>query len=330
MSYIPHTDVERQQMLTAIGVPTIEDLFEAIPSKYRFPKLDLPAPMSEMEVIAELQALAEANDHAQDFALFRGAGAYHHYIPAAVNHIILRGEFLTAYTPYQPEVSQGTLQAIFEYQTHDHAAYRDGRRKCQPLRRRDQPGRVGDGGAGSGAAQTQQSDPQPVHSPTVPRSHAHLSPGQRHSVRRRRKSQQYRRSGRSAGRSNGDAGGRVPEFPRPDRGFQGAGQQGSRGGRAAGVRRQPDGAGAVQKPRRTGRGHRGGRRPTAGRAVELRRPVSRLFCHQAGANSPDRRADRRRNGRSEWQTGLRDDAAPARTGHPARKSDQQHLHQSPA
>ena len=117
MSYIPHTDVERQQMLTAIGVPTIEDLFEAIPSKFRFPKLDLPAPMSEMEVIAELQALAEANDHAQDFALFRGAGAYHHYIPAAVNHIILRGEFLTAYTPYQPEVSQGTLQAIFEYQT---------------------------------------------------------------------------------------------------------------------------------------------------------------------------------------------------------------------
>ncbi len=117
MSYIPHTDLERQQMLAAIGVPTIEDLFEAVPSKYRFPYLDLPAPLSEMEVIGELRALSEANDHAQDFALFRGAGAYHHYTPAAVNHIILRGEFLTAYTPYQPEVSQGTLQAIFEYQT---------------------------------------------------------------------------------------------------------------------------------------------------------------------------------------------------------------------
>jgi glycine dehydrogenase subunit 1 len=73
--------------------------------------------MSEMDVIAELQSLAEANEHAGDYALFRGAGAYHHYIPSAVNHMLLRGEFYTAYTPYQPEVSQGTLQAIFEYQS---------------------------------------------------------------------------------------------------------------------------------------------------------------------------------------------------------------------
>ncbi len=117
MSYIPHTDVERQQMLSAIGVPTIEDLFEAVPAAYRFPKLDLPPALSEMEVLADLQSLAEANDSAYDFSLFRGAGAYHHYTPAAVNHMLLRGEFYTAYTPYQPEVSQGTLQAIFEYQT---------------------------------------------------------------------------------------------------------------------------------------------------------------------------------------------------------------------
>lgn len=117
MSYIPHTDAERQQMLSAIGVTTIEDLFGAVPSSHRFPKLDLPAPMSEMEVVAELQALAEANEHAGDFAIFRGAGAYHHFVPAAVNHILLRSEFYTAYTPYQPEVSQGTLQAIFEYQS---------------------------------------------------------------------------------------------------------------------------------------------------------------------------------------------------------------------
>jgi glycine dehydrogenase subunit 1 len=117
MSYIPHTDLERQQMLSAIGVTTIEDLFEAVPSTHRFPKLDLPKPMSEMEVLAELQGLAEANEHGGDFALFRGAGAYHHFVPSAVNHILLRGEFYTAYTPYQPEVSQGTLQAIFEYQS---------------------------------------------------------------------------------------------------------------------------------------------------------------------------------------------------------------------
>jgi glycine dehydrogenase subunit 1 len=117
MSYIPHTDAERQQMLSAIGVTTIEDLFEAVPAAHRFPRLDLPGPMSEMEVMAEMQALAEANEHAGDFALFRGAGAYHHFIPSAVNHILLRGEFYTAYTPYQPEMSQGTLQATYEYQS---------------------------------------------------------------------------------------------------------------------------------------------------------------------------------------------------------------------
>jgi glycine cleavage system P protein (glycine dehydrogenase) subunit 1 len=117
MSYIPHTDVERQQMLAAIGVTIIEDLFEAVPAAHRFPRLDLPGAMSEMEVYNELLALSEANDHAQDFALFRGAGAYYHYIPSVVNHMLLRGEFYTAYTPYQPEVSQGTLQAIYEYQS---------------------------------------------------------------------------------------------------------------------------------------------------------------------------------------------------------------------
>jgi len=115
--YIPHTEVERQQMLSAIGVTTIEDLFEAVPASHRFPKLNLPKPMSELEVAQEMQALADTNEHANDFALFRGAGAYHHFIPSVVNHTLLRGEFLTAYTPYQPEVSQGTLQAIYEYQS---------------------------------------------------------------------------------------------------------------------------------------------------------------------------------------------------------------------
>ncbi|MDX2163225.1 MAG: aminomethyl-transferring glycine dehydrogenase subunit GcvPA [bacterium] len=117
MSYIPHTDAERQQMLAAIGVPTIEDLFQAVPAAHRFPTLDLPPAMSEMDVIAEMQALADANEHAGDYSLFRGAGAYHHFVPSVVNHMLLRGEFYTAYTPYQPEMSQGTLQAIFEYQS---------------------------------------------------------------------------------------------------------------------------------------------------------------------------------------------------------------------
>nr|MBA3872123.1 glycine dehydrogenase [Anaerolineae bacterium] len=88
MSYTPHTDLERQQMLATIGVTTIEDLFEAVPSSHRFPKLDLPKPLSEMEVTAELSALADANEHAADFAIFRGAGSYHHFIPSAISHLV--------------------------------------------------------------------------------------------------------------------------------------------------------------------------------------------------------------------------------------------------
>ena len=117
MSYIPHTESETRHMLAEIGVWSIDELFEAAPASHRFPALDLPPPMSEMEVAAEMLAISEANDHAQDFAIFRGAGAYHHFIPSVVNHMLLRGEFYTAYTPYQPEISQGTLQATYEYQS---------------------------------------------------------------------------------------------------------------------------------------------------------------------------------------------------------------------
>ena len=117
MSYIPHTEQDRQQMLAAIGVTTIEDLFDAVPPSHRFPKLKMPEALSEMEIASEMQALAEANDHAGNYAIFRGAGAYHHFTPSVVNHILLRGEYYTAYTPYQPELSQGTLQAVFEYQS---------------------------------------------------------------------------------------------------------------------------------------------------------------------------------------------------------------------
>ena len=117
MSYIPHTPAETDVMLYEIGARTIDELFDAVPRSHRFPALDLPPPMSEMEVAAEMLAISEANDHGQDYAVFRGAGAYHHFIPSVVNHILLRGEFYTAYTPYQPEVSQGTLQATYEYQS---------------------------------------------------------------------------------------------------------------------------------------------------------------------------------------------------------------------
>ncbi|OGO10089.1 MAG: glycine dehydrogenase (aminomethyl-transferring) [Chloroflexi bacterium RBG_13_68_17] len=117
MAYIPHTDDERRAMLAAIGVGRLDDLFDAVPADVRFPDLDLPDPISELEVMEELQTLAEANLDTRHFACFLGAGAYNHFIPAAVDQILRRGEFYTAYTPYQPEISQGTLQAIFEYQS---------------------------------------------------------------------------------------------------------------------------------------------------------------------------------------------------------------------
>jgi glycine dehydrogenase subunit 1 len=115
--FIPHTDTDREAMLKVVGAARLEDLFHDVPEAYRFPELDLPPALTEMEARTELQTIAAANDSADDLACFLGAGAYHHYVPAAVDSILRRGEFYTAYTPYQPEVSQGTLQAIFEYQS---------------------------------------------------------------------------------------------------------------------------------------------------------------------------------------------------------------------
>ena len=117
MTYIPHAPQEREAMLAAIGVGKIEDLFEAIPARYRHPELDLRPALAEMEAAALLGEIAASNESARDLVSFLGAGVYNHYIPSVVDHIIRRGEFYTAYTPYQPEISQGTLQAIFEYQS---------------------------------------------------------------------------------------------------------------------------------------------------------------------------------------------------------------------
>jgi glycine dehydrogenase subunit 1 len=115
--YIPHTPDERQEMLEAIGVSHLEDLFQDVPAAHRFPDLRLPPAMTEMEALGEMQELAYANSNTRELISFLGAGAYNHYIPAAVDSILRRGEFYTAYTPYQPELSQGTLQAIYDYQS---------------------------------------------------------------------------------------------------------------------------------------------------------------------------------------------------------------------
>ena len=115
MPFIPHTPEEQREMLAAIGVAGIEDLFEDIPRKFRAGELNLPAGQSEMAVRSKLEKTAARNH--TDLTSFLGAGFYDHYIPSAVDALCSRGEFYTAYTPYQAEASQGMLQAIFEYQT---------------------------------------------------------------------------------------------------------------------------------------------------------------------------------------------------------------------
>ncbi len=115
--YIPNTDAERQEMLRAIGVSSVRELFNDIPAAYRDPPLNLPAPLSELELRQEMEALAAEDRHAFQGPCFLGAGAYRHFIPSTVQALVSRGEFLTAYTPYQPEVSQGTLQTTYEFQS---------------------------------------------------------------------------------------------------------------------------------------------------------------------------------------------------------------------
>jgi len=118
MTYIPISPKERDAMLETVGVKTLDDLFEAIPARRRFPELNLPPALTEMEAAAHLGDMAASNENVREHLIsFLGAGAYNHYVPSVVDHMLRRGEFYTAYTPYQPEISQGTLQSIFEYQS---------------------------------------------------------------------------------------------------------------------------------------------------------------------------------------------------------------------
>src|SRR5450432_1364470 len=118
MRYLPNTDDDRAAMLARVGVPSIDELFTDIPVSKRLTGLvDLPTTKSEIAVERELGAIAAKNVAAGSVPFFLGAGAYRHHVPATVDHLIQRSEFLTSYTPYQPEIAQGTLQVLFEFQT---------------------------------------------------------------------------------------------------------------------------------------------------------------------------------------------------------------------
>ncbi len=119
MRYLPLTDADRAEMLSRCGAGSIDDLFVDVPAVAQLdgPIRDLPMHASEMAVERHMKALAAKNLAAENTPFFLGAGAYRHHIPASVDTVIQRGEFLTAYTPYQPEIAQGTLQMLFEFQT---------------------------------------------------------------------------------------------------------------------------------------------------------------------------------------------------------------------
>lgn len=116
--FLPHTEKDRNEILSDLSIESSDELFEDIPSNLRINKeMDLPDPMSELEIKKHIQEIASRNKSMEDYISFLGGGIYDHYIPAVVNHVIGRSEFYTSYTPYQPEVSQGVLQSMFEYQT---------------------------------------------------------------------------------------------------------------------------------------------------------------------------------------------------------------------
>ena len=115
--YLPNTDSDRKTMLQEIGVSSVDELFQDVPEKFRNVPFKLPPPLSELELREELNQLSNRNANLHDYACFLGAGFYRHFIPGVIGHITGRSEFYTAYTPYQAEVSQGTLQTIYEYQS---------------------------------------------------------------------------------------------------------------------------------------------------------------------------------------------------------------------
>ena len=115
--YIPLTPDDRAAMLATIGAASTDDLFTDIPAAYRNPTIDIPDALTELELLDEMRTLAARNRTGADYACFLGAGAYRHFRPSLIDPLVMRGEFLTSYTPYQPEVSQGTLQTIFEFQS---------------------------------------------------------------------------------------------------------------------------------------------------------------------------------------------------------------------
>ena len=137
MAYLANTPDDIRVMLRTIGLDSLDQLFDMIPPEFRLKRaLDIGPALTELELTNHISGLLARNQGADQRVCFLGGGSYDHFIPAVVDHLAARGEFYTAYTPYQAEASQGTLQATLRISDADHPADRDGRLQRQPLRRR--------------------------------------------------------------------------------------------------------------------------------------------------------------------------------------------------
>ena len=325
MGYLSLTDADRAEMLAAIGVSSIDELFEQIPPGVRFDReLDVPAALTEVELVAHLSELAARNVHTGAELSFLGAGIYDHYVPSVVDVLLSRGEFLTAYTPYQPEMSQGVLQAIFEYQTViceltgmdvSNASGYDGthgRGGC--LLRREAHERSLEDRA--------RRDAEPAGAPggqdVRPRVRA-----------RRRRGAAPRRDDRSGGarpRGRGRGRGDLPaaELPRLPRAGAGPRRGGERRRRARGRARRPDVARCARGARRVRLRDGDRRRAERGLPAALRRSALRVPRRTSGLRAPDAGPHRRRDARRRRATCVRSHAADARAAHPSREGDLEH------
>ena len=328
MRYLPLTDADRSEMLSAIGAGSIDALFADVPEAARHPGLlDLPRAMGELEVERRLGAMAAKNLSAGSAPFFLGGGAYRHHVPAAVDHLIQRGEFLTSYTPYQPEVSQGTLQYLFEFQTQvalltgmevANASLYDGATACAEavamagrVTRRDKA--VLSGGLHP-------------HYRAVCETYARFA-GNRLAI------QDAAPDGGEdlAALIDGDTSCVVvqnPDLYGEVRDYSALAEICHKAGRAARRRRDRNRVvGRDPAARRDGRRYRRRRRPVARQRAEFRRPLCRAVRDPRKIRAADAGAAGRRDRRCRRQARLGADPVDARAAYPPREGDEQYLHQ---
>src|SRR3954453_17542025 len=337
--YTSATDADRREMLAKVGMSSIADLFADIPENLRLARpLDLPGGMSEQDVYAHLAELSSRNRHADEETTFLGAGMYDHYVPAIVDAIVQRSEFLTPYTPYQPEISQGGLQVMFEYQTAiseltglpvSNASLYEG------------PSSVA--AAGYLAVLENRNKRRFVVSRGLhPHSRETLetySLGYGTEVVETPLDEKGATDVEALAAAIDEGTGAVflqqPNFLGTVEDLQTLVDAAKAKGALALLQGDPMTLGILCPPgcprppwpaRGLRRGNRGGGGPAAREPARLRRPVVRLLRRAGALHPQDARPDRGRDRRRRGQAWLRAHPADARAAHPAREGDPQHLH----